>query len=216
VIRVRDTGIGIPSDMLVQIFEMFTQVVRHQGRSQGGLGIGLTLVKRLIEMHGGTIEAFSEGDGKGAEFIVRLPLTEPEIPLPAGQDREKRDAASRHRRILVVDDNADAADSLGELLRLIGHDVRIAHDGLAGLQHVPTFRPEVVLLDLGMPGMDGFETARRIRGLPEGRTLTLVALTGWGQDEDRRRTSAAGFNLHVVKPVEPSVLQELIVALPAC
>ncbi len=212
VIRVRDTGIGIPAEMLPRIFDLFTQVDRSLERAEGGLGIGLTLVRRLVEMHGGTVEAHSEGPGRGSEFVVRLPIAGP------AEDREPQGAAGggdeaaapAARRILVVDDNQDAAESLGMLLRALGHEVRTAHDGLEAVRAVPDFRPDVVLLDIGMPKLNGYEAARQIREQPGGAALVLVALTGWGQEEDRRLSHEAGFDHHMTKPVELADLQKLL------
>jgi PAS domain S-box-containing protein len=213
VIRVCDTGLGIPAEMMTRVFEMFTQVNRHLGRSQGGLGIGLTLVKRLVEMHGGSIAVHSEGEGKGAEFVVRLPLLETERQVPAVGRGEHNGEAAASCRILVVDDNVDAAESLAMLLSISGHQVRTANNGLAGLDQVSSFRPDVVLLDLGMPGIDGYETARKIRESQSDKQPFVVALTGWGQDEDRRRTKEAGFDFHMVKPVDTTALQDLLSTL---
>lgn len=209
---VRDTGIGIAPEMLPRVFDMFTQVDQSPGRAQGGLGIGLTLVRGLVELHGGTVEARSEGLGWGSEFIVRLPLAAavaPKSPPPA----EHPACNLAARRILVVDDNRDAANSLGRLLGVLGADVRIAHDGPAALKVLATFHPEVMLLDLGMPGMDGLEVARQIRRQPEHRAVTLIALTGWGQAEDRRRTQLAGFDHHLTKPVDIQLLLSLLASL---
>ena len=207
---VRDTGIGIPPDMLDKVFDMFTQVTQSIERSQGGLGIGLTLVKRLVELHGGTVEARSAGPGQGSEFVVRLPeqagsalpervavVTQPAAPTAA-------------RRILVADDNRDAADSLAFMLRLSGHQVRIAYDGQQAIEMAESFRPALALLDIGMPRLDGYETARRLRDRPYGEEMLLIALTGWGQPDDRNRSLAAGFDHHVVKPVDPSMLERLL------
>ena len=197
-----------------RVFEMFAQVDQRSERTQGGLGIGLSLVKTLVEMHGGTIEAHSRGPGTGSEFVVRLPV------LPAAAERPvepRRDGpvgaegSPPRRRILVVDDNVDAATSLARLLsRLMGQEVRVAHDGPAALEVAGAFRPELVLLDIGMPGMDGHEVARRLRGRPEFERTMLVALTGWGQEADRRRSREAGFDHHLVKPVDPGALRELL------
>ena len=209
VVSVRDNGIGIPSDMLPRIFERFTQVDRSLERSQGGLGIGLTLVRRLLDLHDGTIEARSNGPDQGSEFVVRLPLIQPPLELPPTSDGPKA-ASLSGSRILVVDDNKDAADSLGMLLRLKGNDLRTANDGLEAVEVAETFRPELVLLDIGLPKLNGYDVARRIRQQPWGRDVILVALTGWGQDEDRRRSQEAGFNFHVVKPVELTVLEGLL------
>ena len=210
VVSVRDNGIGIPGDMLSRIFDMFTQVDRSLERSQGGLGIGLTLVRRLVEMHDGSIEARSNGPDEGSEFVVRLPLyiQPPQEPPPRSDG--PRAAALSGCRILVVDDNKDSADSLGMLLRLKGNDIRTAHDGLEAVEVAETFHPELVLLDIGLPKLNGYEVARRIRQQPWGRDMILVALTGWGQDEDRRRSQEAGFNFHIVKPVELAALEKLL------
>jgi PAS domain S-box-containing protein len=215
ILRVRDDGIGIAPDMLPHIFELFVQADHASTRSQGGLGIGLTLVKNLVKMHHGTVEARSAGLRKGSEFVVRLPLS---VHEPEGQEGQElavygQVKPSRHR-LLVVDDNVDAADSLALLLRLQGHEVRVAHDGLTALEMANGYRPEVVFLDLGMPGMDGYEVARRMRQQPGLEKVVLAALTGWGQQEDRRRTSEAGFDHHLVKPPEPKALQVLLDALP--
>jgi PAS domain S-box-containing protein len=212
VVSVRDDGIGIPGDMLPRIFEMFTQVDRFSDKSQGGLGIGLTLVRRLVDMHDGSIEARSDGPDKGSEFIVRLPLVLPTQEPPPKRDGPKATALSG-TRILVVDDNRDSADSLEVLLRLKGNDIRIAYDGLEAVEVAETFRPELVLLDIGLPKLNGYDVARQIRQQSWGRDVTLVALTGWGQDEDRRRSQDAGFNLHVEKPVDLDGLEKLLAGL---
>ncbi len=216
VIRVRDTGIGIPAEMLSGIFDMFTQVDRSLDRSQGGLGIGLTLVSRLVAMHGGAVEAHSAGPGEGSELVVRLPL------LPAEQGREPVSTGEREtapavlsRRILVVDDNRDAADSLAMLLGVQGHEVHTCYDGLAAIEAVRTFRPQVALVDIGLPTIDGYEAARRIRETAEGKAIVLVAITGWGQEEDRRRSAQAGFDRHITKPVELRELESVLAALVA-
>lgn len=202
VFRVRDTGVGIPIDMLSTVFDLFTQADRSLERSEGGLGIGLTLVKRLIEKHGGTVEALSEGVGRGSEFVVRLALA-PSDPLPE-RDTVAPSAAApapRKSRILVVDDNVDGADSLAVLLRLGGHEVSLAHDGPAALDMAHAFKPEVILLDIGLPGMDGFEVAKRLRTREANQETVIVAVTGYGRDEDRNRSREAGFDHHLVKPV---------------
>jgi PAS domain S-box-containing protein len=210
-IRVRDTGIGIPKEMLPQVFQLFTQVDSSVTRSQGGLGIGLTLVQNLVELNGGSVEAHSEGLGKGSEFVVRLPMPADGSAsvLPQHHITRPIPASSKHR-ILVVDDNADAADSLTMLLKFGGHQVDVAHDGLTALDKAKLQTPEVVFLDVGMPRMDGLEVARRMRQLPETETAVLVALTGWGSDEDRRRTREAGFDFHMVKPVTHEAVDQLL------
>jgi PAS domain S-box-containing protein len=212
VIRVGDTGIGLDRDMLSRIFEMFTQVAPAHARSQGGLGIGLTLVKNLVEMHGGTVTAHSEGQGRGSEFVVRLPLAPQAGRAGGGAEMEHNGLppAPNARRVLVVDDNTDAAESLAVLLRLSGHDARVANDGFAALRAAQEMRPDLILLDIGMPGMDGYEVARRLRQDAAFRDVKLVALTGWGQEEDRRRSKSAGFDAHYVKPIDPDVLEKLL------
>jgi len=210
VLRVQDTGIGIAPELLPRIFDPFVQGGGHSGRSESGLGIGLTLAKKLAELHGGKIVARSQGIGAGSELTVRLPrlrqeltsTTEPAVATPA----EKVPA----RRILVVDDNEDAATSLAALLRLKGHDVRVAFSGPTALQTALSFRPQVVFLDIGMPSMDGYEVAARFRDQPHGKDVMLVAVSGWGQPNDRQRSQSAGFDDHLVKPVEPAVLERLI------
>jgi CheY-like chemotaxis protein len=209
VVRVRDTGLGIPAEVIGEVFELFTQVNRHLKRSQGGIGVGLSLVRRIIEMHGGQVHACSEGEGRGAEFVVRLPLTgNPVKPETVPADHSSEANGTAHR-ILVVDDNADAADTLSMILRMYGHEIRTTHDGASAVAEAAKFKPEIIFLDLGMPGIDGYETAGKLRELL-GEHVMIVALTGWGQQEDRRRTSSAGFNRHLVKPVAPSELLELI------
>jgi two-component system CheB/CheR fusion protein len=212
VIRVRDTGVGIDPALLTQVFELFVQADRSLDRAQGGLGVGLTLVQRLVELHHGSVMATSPGLGQGSEFCVRLPA------LPEGQaaDSETAEpplpAKNSPRRVLVVDDNQDAAESTAVLLRLLGHEVQVAHDGPAALSVVPQFHPDIVLLDIGLPGMDGYEVARALRAQPQLRGLVLVAVTGYGQDEDRRQALAAGFDRHLTKPLAPQVLTALVSA----
>src|SRR5688500_5360938 len=220
-LSVRDTGVGIPRDMLDKVFDMFTQVTQSIERSQGGLGIGLTLVKRLVELHGGTVEARSAGPGQGSEFIVRLP---PRAGAPLAQPAAlapHANAPATAQRILVADDNRDAADSLAFMLRLAGHEVRIAYDGRQAIDMAETFRPALALLDIGMPRLNGLEAARHLRRQAYGEEMMLIALTGWGQPDDRSRSLAAGFDHHVVKPVDPSMLERLLAAPgkkkgPAC
>ena len=211
VVSVKDDGIGIPPAMLGRVFEMFTQVDRTLETTTGGLGIGLSLVKGLLDMHGGTIEARSDGEGMGSEFVVRLPvvmsdLAEPD--RPNGQTSEI--VPSARRRILVVDDSVDATDSLRLLLEMSGHEVRTANDGEAGIAVAAQFRPDVVLMDIGMPKLNGHEAARRIRQQPWGRGMVLVALTGWGREDDRKKSADAGFDHHLVKPVEIDALMKLM------
>ena len=207
VFRVRDTGMGIPSEMLIKVFELFTQVDRSLDRSQGGLGIGLTLVRRLVEMHGGHVEAASSGPGGGSEFTVRLPaVAQPSSDSPQSQPLANVLSASEpmpsQTRILVVDDNTDAADSLARLMRMGGHDVHVAYDGPKAIEAAHSFRPQVIVLDLGLPGLNGYEVARQLRIDFQEDELLLIALTGYGQEEDHRRSSEAGFDHHFVKPVD--------------
>ncbi|MDY3558005.1 ATP-binding protein [Gemmata sp. JC673] len=207
VIRVRDTGLGIPAEMLPRVFDLFTQVGRTLDRADGGLGIGLTLVKSLVEMHGGTVAAASEGAGKGSEFTVRLPKLERDDSDGAGPAVA---AAVTPRRILIVDDNPDAGDSLATLLEMTGHRVEVARSGSQGLEVAARLKPEVAVLDLGLPGMNGYELAGRIRAEPFGRATVLVALTGYGQEEDRRRTKEAGFDHHLTKPADLAALAAIL------
>jgi PAS domain S-box-containing protein len=216
-VRVRDTGAGIPAEMLPQVFGLFMQTDRTMGRSQGGLGIGLPLVKSLVQLHGGSVEAHSEGPGRGSEFVIRLPLTGADVRLQrqekAGSDKPA--AGFLRRRMLVADDNRDAADSLGMLLGLMGAEVYTAYDGPSALEVIRVHRPAIVFLDLGMPGMDGCAVAAKIRQEPEFRDITLIALTGWGREEDRRRSLEAGFDHHVTKPPEAQTIQTLLASLEA-
>ena len=214
IVSVRDTGIGIPREMLGRVFEMFAQVNNELSRTQDGLGIGLNLVRTLVTMHGGTVEARSDGLGQGSEFIVRLPLSvTPGAESAAALPIATSDQKTSTRRILVVDDNRDSADSLGMLLKFLGADIHLAYDGPSALDAMRIFRPSIVLLDIGMPGMNGFEVARRIRQMPQGDKVRMIALTGWGQAEDRRRSEEAGFDHHLVKPVDLSALQGVLASL---
>jgi PAS domain S-box-containing protein len=208
VVRVKDTGAGIPADHLEKIFNMFNQVDRSPERAQGGLGIGLTLVRRLVEMHGGSVHASSEGPGKGAEFTVRLPALIGEPRTKTSQVPESSGPAIQ-RRVLIVDDNRDAADALAMLLRQTGHETFVAYDGAAALAAAETHRPDIILLDIGLPGMSGHDVCRQVRQEPWGRDIRMIALTGWGQEEDRRKSADAGFDGHLVKPVDiAAVLQQ--------
>ena len=230
VVSVRDTGMGIRPEMLRRVFEMFTQADGARDRAPGGLGIGLTLVRRLVELHGGRVEARSEGPGHGSEFIVRLPAAvseagrpeaQPAAPGAAGGPAPARSGGTQPGRpdaplrVLVVDDNHDAADSLALLLQLNASEVRVAHGGQPALELLRDYHPDVALLDIGMPGMSGYELAARIRRRPELQPIVLIALTGWGQDDDRRRSREAGFDHHLVKPVAPRTLQSLLGSLRA-
>ncbi|MFL6292336.1 MAG: response regulator [Thermoanaerobaculia bacterium] len=217
-IEVRDDGLGIAPEMLSRIFDLFAQVDTSLERAQGGLGIGLTIARNLVEMHGGSMQAASAGLGRGSAFTVRLPLACEEDARPAAEaDRgqEAGEKAGAGLRILVVDDNQDSADSLAVWLRLKGHEVRAAYDGPEALAAAREQRPDLVLLDIGMPGMSGYEVARRLRAHPDTRQTRLVAMTGWGQEEDRRQSREAGFDQHLVKPLEPRVLEELLAGLAA-
>ena len=227
-IRVTDSGEGIPANLLPVIFNLFTQLDRTSGHAQGGLGIGLALVRRLVEMHGGSVTAHSDGVGKGSEFVIRLPVHSDALASPEASNgslvHQVSDSAPAtppeasdpvKRRILLADDNNDALESLATLLQLGGHDVVTASNGALALEGAERHRPEVVLLDIGMPVLDGYEVARRIRAQPWGRSVTLVALTGWGQDSDRRRSRDAGFDSHLVKPLDMDKLAELLQSLPA-
>lgn len=205
-VMVQDNGIGIPPDMLSRIFETFAQV-EPRSRAHHGVGIGLSLGRMLVQLHGGEVSAESDGPGRGARFTVRLPLAE----AAGAQARcDPAPVSEVRRRVLVVDDNVDAACTQAELLRMLGHEVEAAYSGHEALRKAAQFRPEVVLLDLGMPGMDGFEVARRLRTMPEGREALLIAQTGWDQEEDRRRTTEAGFNAHLTKPVDVGILMETL------
>jgi len=210
VITVTDTGIGIAPEQLPQLFELFSQLDRSHSRSQGGLGIGLSLAQTLARLHGGQLTAFSEGLGQGSRFQLRLP----EIPAPvASAPAEARDDGPLAARLLLVDDNRDAADTTAELLRLMGAEVEVAYDGPTALDSVRALRPDAILLDIGMPDMDGHEVARRLREMSgEIGQPRLIALTGWGQEQDRERTRAAGFDDHMVKPVDVDALKATLMA----
>jgi signal transduction histidine kinase len=233
-IRIRDNGIGIRPEMLPHVFELFTQLDRNDGRTQGGLGIGLALVRQLVQMHGGSVSAASDGPGKGAEFVIRLPMLREgagQVPepvqgtpddVPSGSDAASlvaplvaANSGRMARRILIADDNNDALESLATLLQLNGHEVYTATNGGTALQCAERQRPEVALLDIGMPILDGYEVAKRIREQPWGQRITLVALTGWGQDSDRRRSREAGFDSHLVKPLDLETLTDLLARLPS-
>ena len=211
VVHVQDTGEGIRPDLLPKVFDLFAQEPQALDRARGGLGLGLTLVKRLVELHGGSVSATSAGHGRGSQFTVRLPAVadgthadvKPPPPAPAAD-------AGRRRRVLIVEDNADARESLSLFLQLAGHEVVTAEDGPRALDKMPTVRPDVAVIDVGLPGMDGYEVARAIRQRPDGKSMCLIALTGYGQAEDQRRALAAGFDIHLTKPVDPAKIQELL------
>jgi PAS domain S-box-containing protein len=211
VCAIRDSGIGIDKQHLATVFEMFSQAEPAVERTTGGLGIGLALVKGLVELHGGTVTAASPGLGAGSRFEIRLPLLE--APLPGGTDVARRPPDATRRKILIVDDNVDSAESIAVLLAMEGHDARIAHDGESALEAVGQGDVEVVLLDLGLPGLSGFEVARRLRGTAEGRDLLLIAATGWGQQKDVEASAKAGFDHHLVKPIDLEALA-VILGLP--
>jgi PAS domain S-box-containing protein len=211
VVSIRDTGVGIPPDKLSSVFEMFTQIERTLERSQGGLGIGLTLVKRLVEMHDGTVTAQSEGPGRGSEFVVRLPvLIEKPEAVRGGERPTAEPTRTTACRILVVDDNTDAATSLAMLLKITGNQTETAYDGLEAVEAAAKFRPDVILLDIGLPKLNGYDACRRIREQPWGKNVVMVALTGWGQEEDRHKSKDAGFNGHLIKPVDYAALMKLL------
>jgi len=213
-IKVKDNGAGILVEMLDRIFDLFIQADRSLDRSQGGLGIGLTLVKRLIEMHGGKIEARSEGAGLGSEFVVRLPVV-PETMAPASGDVEKPVQVGQGLRVLIAEDNTDTAVTMSRLLQHLGHTVEIVQDGAAVLRAVQNTKPDVLLLDIGLPGMNGYEVAERLRQQADVGDLHLIAVTGYGQEKDRERSQLAGFDHHFVKPVDVVKLQELLCGLAA-
>ena len=213
IISVRDDGVGIEADHLATIFDLFVQVESSRSRAPGGLGIGLSLAKSLVTMHGGTIEARSEGHGKGSEFVVRLPAplevdeaTLPSVPMPECSPS----VVGRRLRVVVVDDYRDALESLAALLDALGHEVVPANCGEDGMRAVESQRPDVVLLDIGLPGMDGYAVAKRIRALPGGQDILLVAMTGWGQQQDKRKATDAGFDVHLTKPADPCELEALL------
>jgi CheY-like chemotaxis protein len=221
-LRVKDNGIGISAEMLHRVFDMFTQERQALDRAHGGLGLGLTIVKSLVELHGGSIRALSEGVGKGSEFVVRLPVaTSVSSRHPADKPHAGGlvPAARTGRRILLVDDNMDAARLMADALEAIGHDTRVAFDGPAALEVAAAFQPDAALLDLGLPLMDGYELAQRLVAGNLRRSLILVAVTGYGQASDQERTRAAGFHAHIVKPVDltqlMTLLEKLLAAQPA-
>ncbi len=217
VVRVTDNGVGIAGELLPRIFDLFTQAEQSLDRAQGGLGIGLSLVRTMVELHGGTVEAKSAGLGAGSEFIVRLPIAD--VAAATVKSPERKPAAeaatsARSRRVLIVEDNVDSAESLKTLLELDGHDVRAVHEGASALAMVESFAPDIALLDLGLPLMNGFDLARSLRALPSTRDATLIALTGYGQSEDRKKSKDAGFDHHMVKPVDPVKLAAIVAAAP--
>ena len=210
-ISVRDTGIGISAELLPRVFDLFIQGDRSLARSEGGLGIGLTLVRRLVEMQDGTVNAISEGLGRGSEFVVSLPLIPEEVlPLVEKSIKPENLNGSPSRRVLIVEDNKDGADTLAMLFKIMGHQVRVTYTGADGLRAAETQRPDVVMLDIGLPGMNGYEVAKRLKGLPNSKSTMLIAMTGYGQEEDRQRSRDAGFDYHLVKPVDLEQLNRLL------
>ena len=213
IVTIRDTGIGIPSDRLESVFEMFSQVESAISRSRGGLGIGLSLTQRLVQMHGGSVKAYSEGLGKGSRFHVQLPLVQPVSDAQAAPaEVQEQHAAAGSLKILIADDNVDAADTLAALLEVMGHRVQAVHDGEAAVAAAAQSAPDVIVLDIGMPRMNGYDACRRIRAQHRDKPPMLVALTGWGQEQDLERSQAAGFDWHLVKPIEAEALEKLLEA----
>jgi PAS domain S-box-containing protein len=210
-IRVRDQGIGIAPELLPKIFDLFTQADRSLDRSRGGLGIGLTLARRLVELHGGVLTASSQGIGHGSEFVIRLPVTAGgEVGAPRSVDLKTVPVTGASRRVLVIDDSVDAAESTAALVRFWGHQAKVLHSGEGAVREVETFRPHVVLLDIGLPGKDGYEVARELRRLDPTRSLVIAAVTGYGMEEDRRRSDQAGFDYHFVKPIDLELLKTIL------
>jgi two-component system CheB/CheR fusion protein len=211
VLRVRDTGVGIAPEVLENIFDPFSQAERTMDRAQGGLGIGLTVVQKIVELHHGHVEAASAGIGQGSEFTVWLPIfeTEPRESNVSTSD----ESVPETFKILIVDDNVDATDMLAGILRLVGHDVQVAYSGQSALEVAMEFQPTIVLLDIGLPEMNGYEVARRLRQRPQSKDTLLIAMTGYGQDSDLQRSTQAGFDYHLVKPVDPEKLEGLFTRL---
>ncbi len=209
VLRVRDSGVGIAPDLLPRIFDLFMQAERSLDRSQGGLGVGLTVVQKLVEMHRGRVEVYS-ALGQGSEFVVRIPVVQLPDSQPQPEPVEAAGRPAQSLRVLVVDDNVDQADSAALLLQVSGHEARVAYSGPAALEAAVEYRPDLVLMDIGLPGMDGYEVARRLRQQPSLRGTMLVAVTGYGQDSDRQRSRQAGFDHHLVKPVNMQALEAIL------
>src|SRR5580693_2842214 len=212
-VHIRDNGIGIAAELLPRMFDLFTQGDRPLDRTDGGLGVGLALVHRIVSLHGGVVKAFSEGIGRGSELVVTLPQNFEEISMTVASDSQPTESQQRRRRLMVIDDNKDAAESMSMLFELWGHEVICAYDGRGALETAAKYRPDAVFLDIGLPGMDGYEIAERLRELPESARTVLVAITGYGQDEDRRRSREAGIDHHLVKPVAPETLHKLLDSL---
>jgi len=213
-VSVRDDGIGIPPEAIGHIFDMFSQVDRSIERTTGGLGIGLALVKGIVEMHGGTARAFSEGLGHGSTFTVTLPLSRQHADSPRVPGDTPVEPSDARRKTLVVDDNRDSADSMAAFLRLLGHEVQTASDGIEAIEAAERFQPDIILMDIGMPRLNGYDATRRIRQQPWGEKIIIIALTGWGQDADRERSRAAECDAHLVKPVSLSDLSKLLNSMP--
>src|SRR6185369_7926319 len=209
-ITIKDDGIGIPEEALAHIFDMFSQVDRSIERSSGGLGIGLALVKGIVEMHGGTARAFSEGPGLGSTFTVTLPVTRQQNDSAQVPAEKRVEPSHARRKTLVVDDNRDSADSMAAFLRLLGHEVQTANDGIEAIEAAERFQPDIILMDIGMPRLNGYDATRRIRQQPWGEETVIIALTGWGQDADRERSRNAQCDAHLVKPVSLSDLSRLL------
>jgi CheY-like chemotaxis protein/two-component sensor histidine kinase len=210
VVSVADNGVGMSAEVLASVFDMFVQAPLPDRRNDGGLGIGLTIARSLVEMHGGTVSAHSDGPGKGSELAVRLPLAGAGAAEVAARPAAPAPAPAGLPRVLVVDDNVDAADSLGALLQMLGAEVLVVHDGKAALDSLDSYRPAVIFLDIGMPSMDGYEVARRMRGRAEARDAKLIALTGWGQERDRLNSREAGFDHHLIKPADLGALKTVL------
>ncbi len=209
-ISVTDKGVGIALDMLTRVFDIFAQEDKTLDRAKGGLGIGLTLVRRLVQLHDGSVEARSAGLGRGSQFLVRLPRLRLPLPLPREQAHAEPCQSANMRRVLVVDDNVDSAQSTAMLLELAGHEVRVVHEGTGALTAAAQFRPDVVVMDIGLPGMSGYDVARHLRGRRETARVLLIALTGYGQPDDVFRIKAAGFDHHLVKPASPEQIAALV------
>jgi CheY-like chemotaxis protein len=208
---VKDSGIGIAAEMLPHVFEIFSQAEPALVRAQGGLGIGLSLVKGMVELHNGNIEVRSGGLGRGSEFLVRLPIAGPPLVRESAPPREEPEhEVTAKRRVLIVDDNRDSAASMAKLLRVMGHEVDTAHDGEQAVEMAGAMRPEVVLLDIGLPKMNGYAAANTIRQQPWGKKMILIAVTGWGQEEDKRKSKEAGFDQHMVKPIDVRSLMKFL------
>jgi len=212
-VHIRDDGAGVPAELLPRMFDLFTRGQRPLDRADGGPGIGLALVHQIVSLHGGTVKAFSEGTGHDSELVVTLPRSSQEMSMTAASEPPATQQQHRRRRLMVIDDNRDAAESMSMLFELWGHEVVCVYDGRAALDTVAKFHPDAVFLDIGLPGMDGYEIAERLRELPQATRMVLVAITGYGQDEDRRRSREAGIDHHLVKPVSPETLHELLDSL---